>query len=49
MENQAGGRLVVIEDDLVLAAPPGFIKKKEISPMELLRAPFLMWSEGSEM
>lgn len=48
-EHKMVERLVVIEDELVLATPPGFMKKKEISPMELLRSPFLMWSEGSEM
>jgi DNA-binding transcriptional LysR family regulator len=42
-------RLAEIEDDLVLAASKGFVKKKEITPPELLRMPFLMWSEGSEM
>jgi DNA-binding transcriptional LysR family regulator len=41
--------LTAIEDELVLAAPPGFVKKKVITPPELLRMPFLMWSEGSEM
>jgi DNA-binding transcriptional LysR family regulator len=41
--------LAGIEDELVLAAPPGFLKKKAITPMELMGVPFLMWNEGSEM
>jgi len=41
--------LAVIEDALVLATPPGFVEKKQITMPELLRMPFLMWSEGSEM
>jgi DNA-binding transcriptional LysR family regulator len=41
--------LVVIEDELVIAVPRGFMRKKEIAPMELLDTPFLMWGESSEM
>jgi DNA-binding transcriptional LysR family regulator len=48
-EHEMIDHLAMIEDELVIATPPGFMRKKEINPMELLDVPFLMWGEGSEM
>jgi DNA-binding transcriptional LysR family regulator len=40
--------LHVIEDELVLVARPGFIGKKTITPVGLLKVPLLMREDGSD-
>jgi len=37
-----------IRDELVLAARPGLLEKKEISPLQLFKIPLLMREEGSD-
>jgi DNA-binding transcriptional LysR family regulator len=36
-----------IDDELVLAAPPGMIRKKTMAPGEIARIPFILREEGS--
>ena len=40
--------LHVIKDELVLVARPGFVGKKELTPLGLLKVPLLMREDGSD-
>jgi len=37
-----------IEDELILATPPGMVKEKAVSPLKLMNIPLLIREEGSE-
>jgi len=40
--------LHTFRDEMILVAAPGFVSKKEISPLKLFTIPFLMREEGSD-